>query len=70
MTLSSETSILTLDVRAGEMVMLDGGAVTVEILEKSGRTARLRVIAPRSMSIEKSTNRDEGNGSDLAPCMS
>ncbi len=44
---------LTLDVRAGEVVVLDGGAITIDVLEKSGRTARLRVHAPRSMMIEK-----------------
>ncbi|MDO6385586.1 carbon storage regulator [Uliginosibacterium sp. 31-12] len=65
-----ETSCLTLDVKAGESVKLAGGLITIEVCEKSGRTARLRVHAPRDVAIEKSSNSDEGDGPALAPCMS
>jgi len=44
---------LMLDVRPGEYLLL-GGNVRVELVQKSGRVARLRVIAPRDVSVEKS----------------
>ena len=64
-----DTSCLTLDLKAGESVQLDGGQVVVELLQKSGRTARLRVVAPRQMLIEKTPSTSESNGAALAPCM-
>lgn len=70
---AEDSSSLTLDVRAGESVrlagMCGGGDVVVEVLAKSGRTTRLRVFAPRSVSIEKS-NEDGGvAGPAAVPCM-
>jgi hypothetical protein len=68
----ADSSSLTLDVRAGESVRLagvSGGDVVVEVLAKSGRTARLRVSAPRSVTIEKSTECDGMAGSAAVPCM-
>lgn len=50
--MATDTSSLTIDIRAGESITIDGG-ITVEVLEKSGRTARLRVSAPRDVPIAK-----------------
>jgi hypothetical protein len=40
------------DLRVGEALEL-AGIVVVEILDKSGKTARVRVTAPRNVLIEK-----------------
>lgn len=45
-------SQLTIDVRKGDRLMIDGRRVVVELLDKSGRLARLLVTAPRDVKIE------------------
>lgn len=52
----------TIEIRAGELVSL-AGLVTVELLHKTGRTARLQITAPREVSVEK---RSSSNGSSHA----
>lgn len=47
------TTMVTVEVRQGESLHFSGGPVTVEILEKSGRTARLRVSAPKEVLVER-----------------
>lgn len=46
-------SQLTIDVRPGEHLLLDGRRIVVELLDKSGKLARLRVTAPRDVKIER-----------------
>ena len=46
------TSALTVDVTIGEQLVI-GGSVVVELLQKSGRNARLRLVAPRDMKIAR-----------------
>lgn len=46
-------SQLTIDVRPGEHLVLDGGRIIVDLLEKSGKVAKLRVTAPRDVKIER-----------------
>ena len=41
------------EVRPGERISLDGGRVLVDVLEKSGKVARLRVTAPREVKIQR-----------------
>lgn len=41
------------DIRPGEQLMLDGRRILVELVEKSGKLARLRVTAPRDVKIER-----------------
>lgn len=48
-----DISQLTIDVRPGEHLMLEGGRIIVELLDKSGKLARLRVTAPRDVSIKR-----------------
>lgn len=43
---------LVIDVRPGERLDL-GGIVQVELVQKSGQLARLRVTAPRDITIQK-----------------
>lgn len=45
-------SSLVIDVRPGELLDLSG-IVQVELVQKSGQLARLRVTAPREVKIEK-----------------
>jgi sRNA-binding carbon storage regulator CsrA len=53
----AEISQLTIDVRPGQHLLLDGRRIVVELLDKSGKLARLRVTAPRDVKIE----REEGD---------
>lgn len=44
---------LVLDMRPGENLCLDGTRIRIELLHKSGQLARLRVVAPDDVKIEK-----------------
>lgn len=61
----SASSQLTIDVRPGEQLLLDGRRIVVELLDKSGKLARLRVTAPRDVAIER-----EGVGDGGTPAAS
>lgn len=50
--MTAATSNLTIDIRPGERLVL-AGLVTVELVQKSGRVARLLVSAPREVDIKK-----------------
>jgi len=43
---------LTVDVTVGEQLAI-GDSVVVELLHKSGRSARLRLVAPREVEIRR-----------------
>lgn len=45
-------SSLTIDLKQGESLALSGHAI-VELVQKSGRMARLKVTAPREVTIHK-----------------
>ncbi len=49
---STKLSSLIIDVRPGEVLALSD-VVTVELVQKSGQLARLRVTAPREVKIVK-----------------
>jgi len=50
-----EASSLIIDVRPGESLSIDSGAaVSIELVQKSGQLARLRITAPRDVRIVKS----------------
>ncbi len=68
---ASRPTSMIVDVRPGESLALQGGLVMVELLHKSGQLARLRVTAPREVSIKKlsdaaSTGADD---TDTVPSM-
>lgn len=44
---------LVLDVKLGDRVLIGGSLVTIELLQKSGQLARLRVTAPTEISVKK-----------------
>lgn len=44
---------MIVDVKPGDRLDLQGGLVTVELVQKSGQLARLRVTAPREVAIKK-----------------
>lgn len=54
---NTRLSSLIIDVRPGERLALSD-VVTVELAQKSGQLARLRVTAPRDVKIEKQPRRD------------
>lgn len=49
---SDGRSTLTVDVTVGEQLVI-GDSVVVELLQKSGRSARLRLVAPREVEIRR-----------------
>ena len=49
---SDGRSTLTVDVTVGDQLVI-GGSVVVELLQKSGRNARLRLVAPREVEIRR-----------------
>ena len=52
----SAASNLTIDVRPGDRLKISSGQeVSIELIQKSGQLARLRVTAPREVKIEKET---------------
>lgn len=53
-------SSLVLDVKPGNVVHLDGDRIKVELVEKSGKIARLRILAPLSVDIhmDSALNKD------------
>lgn len=53
---------MVIDLRPGEHVLLDGRKIAVELLQKSGKLARLQVTAPSDVKIERAQVR-------LAPCV-
>jgi hypothetical protein len=50
--MTTAMSHVLIDMRPGERLAL-GGDVSVELIHKSGRAARLRITAPRDVVIEK-----------------
>lgn len=52
--MSEAMSSLVLDVRPGESLSIgEDGSVRVQLVQKSGQLARLRVTAPRDVPIQK-----------------
>ena len=52
---------LSLDIKPGDVVAIDGGRVKLELVHKSGRAARIRFIAPENSEIKlikQESNRD------------
>lgn len=49
---SDGMSTLTVDVAVGDQLVI-GETVVVELLKKSGRNARLRLVAPREVAIRR-----------------
>lgn len=49
---SDGRSTLTVDVTVGDQLVI-GESVVVELLQKSGRNARLRLVAPREVEIRR-----------------
>lgn len=53
-------SSLIVDVKPGERILFPcADHVSVELIHKSGKSARLRVTAPREVKIEKESCSDE-----------
>lgn len=59
----ADTSTMIVDLRLGDALAVAG--VTVELLHKSGRNARLRVSAPRSLAIRKISLPDDSDVRDV-----
>lgn len=46
-------SFMDIDIKPGDRVVIGGALVTIELLQKSGQLARLRVGAPTQVPIKK-----------------
>lgn len=49
----ADMSFMDIDVKPGDRVLIGGSLVTIELLQKSGQLARLRVGAPPQVPIKK-----------------
>ena len=59
---SADTSRVCMDLEPGERVMFTGTGVEIEVMSKSGRHARLRVISPRDVIIKRVTQENSARG--------
>jgi hypothetical protein len=57
------------DVKAGDVLVLGPSRIQITLLQKSGRLARLRVVAPADLEINKSTEILESSASGSVPSM-
>jgi len=57
------------DVKAGDVLVLGPSRIQITLLQKSGRLARLRVVAPADLDIKKSTEIQEAGAADSVPSM-
>ncbi len=55
--MSEAASRLTIDVEPGDCLML-GDGIRIEIQHKTGRLARLVVVAPRTVKVQRERARD------------
>lgn len=53
MKLAETQSSMHLDIHVGEALLIDDGRISVELEAKSGKIARLRVVSPRNMTVER-----------------
>lgn len=52
--MAADRSSLTIEVRAGDRLSISSAhEILIELIEKSGKQARLRITAPRDVKIEK-----------------
>lgn len=49
----SEPRTLSVELRAGESMKLDGGRIVVYLTDKTGKVAQLRVTAPEEVTIQR-----------------
>lgn len=61
-------SSLIVDVRPGEALRLHD-LVRIELVQKSGRVARLRIIAPREIRVQKESAGDANHVPSMADCV-
>lgn len=57
-----EISRVLFDLRPGEALVFNGAGITVRVIGKSGRSARLCIVAPRAMKI----CREQTNAADTS----
>jgi len=60
----ADRTVVVLDLRPGES--FDVGPAVVEFEHKSGRVARLRISAPREVTVRRNKPSDEGKNSSAA----
>jgi len=59
-----DTSSVILDLRTSEAIKV-GGGIVIKLLHKSGNVSRLRITAPRTVTIKI----QPGDTNDVAPSM-
>ena len=51
-----ESRSLHVELRAGQSVSMDGGRIVVQLMDKSGKVAQLRITAPPNVAIQRPSN--------------
>jgi sRNA-binding carbon storage regulator CsrA len=51
--MTGDKSCVVVEIRAGESLDIGNGEISVELIKKSGQQARLRIVAPHDVHIER-----------------
>lgn len=51
--MTGDKSCVVVEIRAGESLDFGNGEISVELIKKSGQQARLRIVAPNDIKIER-----------------
>ena len=57
---------MVIDLRPGDCLVLGGGLVRIELVQKSGQLARLRVTAPPEVPIKKWPESEKNHAPSMA----
>lgn len=51
--MSGDKSCVVIEIRTGESLDIGNGEISIELIRKSGQQARLRIVAPTKIKIER-----------------
>lgn len=51
--MSGDKSCVVIEIRTGESLDIGNGEISIELIRKSGQQARLRIVAPTEIKIER-----------------
>ena len=51
--MSDGKSCVVVEIRTGESLEIGQGEISIELIKKSGQQARLRIVAPQAIHIER-----------------
>lgn len=61
----ADSRSLHVELRAGQSISMDGGRIIVQLMDKSGKVAQLRITAPPDVAIQRPSS-TASSGADQA----